>query len=1047
MKTKAKIMIAIGSVAAVVLLAAAIVLGVMASSWYTVITRWWSGTFTTVTTEDGDTALAAQDAAAIVTTETMKEGAVLLKNGSAASGTEFLPKGKEDLGTIALLGYASYSPTKGGAGSVSQGNSGDAIDFYDAFEGEGFTVDRTMREYYAQYGTDNGTTGDMGGGGWGQATGINDGPINDASTEAGAAYTAALGTAAQNASTAVLVFAREGAEGGDLSQDVSEATNCDDGKHYLEFQQTELDLIAYAVENFDNTIVLINSSHVMELGYLDGKGSNSAYDVDAVMLVGGMGDAGALAIPDLITGDSNPSGHLADTYAYDLTTNPSYYSATAGAYDNVSDYEQSFATLNWTRRDGSSASYEYEFNNDVDGGVNYYFEGIYVGYRWYETADAEGFWSGDYAETNWGVSSYDEVVQYPFGYGLSYTSFDWEVTDSSFGDVHGEITVEVRVTNTGDRAGKDVVQLYYSAPYVESENIEKSSKVLGAFVKTDLLDPDESQTYTLTMAVDELASYDYRGYGCYVASAGEYTFTLQTDSHNVKVNEDGSSVEALTMSHDDTWVYDDEGDAEGVTYVGKRSSDETVAKNAFDYASGGDGMIGTYGEDDTPWFFVTRSALEETHPLTTLKGYTVHDYETDAEGDAQYDFKVEMSDEMVNYVTVETLGGSDVPYDHETGTLTGDASYVSDALIPVETGADNGLTLDDVAGYDVWEDEVWDQIVNQMSVDELVLLAENSAYGSPAIDSIGKSMATDVDGPSGISSNNLNYYGNTYTTEPVMAATWNADLLRRIGESVGREATVGGINGWYAPGFNIHRTPFNGRCAEYFSEDPLLAGKLGASEVAGAQSKGLYVFAKHFVANDTDQDRGGMYTWINEQQLREVQLKAFEYPVKEGGALGIMAAYNRIGPSECSVNYGLNTTVLRREWGFKGACLTDGYDYNIGCEKYEVPDLQLRAGGGQLLFIGYDGSNATERPQAYYNTLSTDTEAGIAMLHDLARRIVYRHANSNAMTVTRDYTPYWLGILIPLMIVLVAGAVCCVIFLVVRPILKSRKADESGAVS
>ena len=1040
MKTKRMIMIAVGSVAAVVLLAAAIVLSVLASSWYTVITRWWSGTFTTVQADDDDSRLAAQTAAAVVTTETLAEGAVLLKNGAAADDAAFLPKGTDDLGTIALLGYASYSPTKGGAGSVSQGNSGDATDFYDALESEGgFTVDKTMQEYYRKYGKDNGTTGDMGGGGWGQATGVNDGPLDNTSTEAGAAYAQALETAAANADTAVLVFAREGAEGGDLSQDVSEATNCDEGKHYLEFQKTELDLIAYAVENFDNTIVLINSSHVMELGYLEGTGDNAKYDVDAVMLVGGMGDAGALALPGLITGETNPSGHLADTYAYDLTTNPSYYSATAGAYDNKADYETSYATVKYKATDGSVKELEYEFDNDVDGGVNYYFEGVYVGYRWYETADAEGFWSSDYAKEHWGVSSYDEVVQYPFGYGLSYTSFDWEVESSSFGGVHGDIEVKVSVTNTGDVAGKDVVQLYYSAPYIESENIEKSDKVLGAFVKTDLLDPGETQTYTLEMAVDELASYDYRGYGCYVASAGEYTFTLQTDSHNVKVNSDGSSVEPMTMSHDDTWVYDDEGDAD-VNYVGKRSSDMTVAKNAFDYASDGDGMIGTYGEDETPWYFVTRSALEETHPLTTLKGYTVHDYETDVEGDAQYDFKVEMSAETVKYVTEETLGGSDIPYDSATGELLCDATYVTDSLIDIETDADYGLTLDDVAGYKEWDDPVWDQLVNQMSVDELALLAENSAYGSPAIESVGKSMATDVDGPSGISSNNLNYYGNTYTTEPVMAATWNTDLLRRIGEAVGREARMGGVNGWYAPGLNIHRTPFNGRCAEYFSEDPLLSGKLAASEISGAQSKGLYVFAKHFVANDTDQDRGGMYTWINEQQLREIQLKAFEYPVKEGGALGIMEAYNRVGTAECSVNYGLNTTVLRREWGFKGACLTDGYDDFIGCDKYEAPDFQLRAGGGQLLFIGYDGSSTNE--QAYYRGVSTDSEAGIAMLHDLARRILYRHANSNAMEITRDYTPYWLGILIPLVIILIAGAICCVIFLVVRPVLKARK--ESG---
>ena len=263
-----------------------------------------------------------------------------------------------------------------------------------------------------------------------------------------------------------------------------------------------------------------------------------------------------------------------------------------------------------------------------------------------------------------------------------------------------------------------------------------------------------------------------------------------------------------------------------------------------------------------------------------------------------------------------------------------------------------------------------------------------------------------------------------------MAATWNVDLLEKIGASVAREAKVAGVNGWYAPGCDLHRHPFNGRTGEYFSEDGLLSGKMAAAEVKGAQENGLYVYLKHFALNDNDQNRGGMYTWANEQEIRELQLKAWEYPTKESNLLGVMEAYNRIGPVECSVNYGLNTTVLKKEWGFKGIGLTDGYSSAIGCDKYEHPDLQVRAGCGMLLYTGgYNG-------QGGLTGNTTNTEVGVKMLHDAAKRVLYRHCISSS---TRDYTPYWIWPVAGINVLLIAGAVCAGIFLVVRPILKERK--------
>lgn len=932
----------------------------------TVITRFWSGTFSSVSTGTEDTQMKAQDAAADLTETIEEEGAVLLKNNGLLPMTS-----TGDTHNIALLGYASYSPTYIGAGSVAQSTdyvSNDFINFYDAFESAGFKCNKDMKDFYAKYGKGNGASGDMSGAGWSQASGVDDGPING-TDETSQAYKKALDAAAKEAQTAVLVFARVGAEGGDCALDMTGATNGDAGKSYLEFQQTELDLIKYAEDNFQNVIVLINSSNVMELGQLNSDG------VDAVIWMGGPGSTGIQAIADIVDGDVTPSGKLCDTYAYDLTTAPSYYGATAGAYANADTFAESKATINGV---------EYTFDNKVDGAVNYDAEGIYVGYRWYETADAEGYW--DSVSNEYG-KGYEGVVQYPFGYGLSYTNFDWEVVNQEFGETGENIKVEVKVTNVGDVAGKDVVELYYTAPYYAERNIEKSAKVLGAFAKTNTLQPGESEIVTLTMSVDDLASYDYLGEKCYVADEGTYEFNLQSDSHTIKKNSDGSEVKTMNYDVATRRVYKDEG----TDAVGKRSSDFTAAENAFDYSSKGDGNIGS----KYPW--VSRKDFSGTFPANTM-GQRIDQIKD-----------LNMSDETIKYITEETLGGSDVSFDN-------DANYVSESKVEIGNDQKNGLTVSDMAGNTDFDDENWDKLINEMSVEDMALLAEDCGYGTPEIKSIGKSLATDVDGPAGISSANLNYYGNEYTSEPVMASTWNVDLIREVGESIGREANVAGVNGWYAPGADTHRTPFNGRCGEYYSEDPLLSGKMAAAEIAGAQSKGIYVYLKHFASNDTDQGRGGMYVWINEQELREIQLRAFEIPVKEAQVTGLMEAYNRIGTAECSVNYGLNTTVLKNEWGYKGANVTDGYAAAIGCDKYEHPDLQIRAGAGMLLYTGGFGG------EGGFTKNTTETEAGKAMLHDLAKRIVYRHANSNAMGVSRDYTPYWIPFVVLINIALLALA-------------------------
>ena len=906
----------------------------------TVITRWWSGTFTTpVIAEGAKSADEAREASRLNSLEVASEGIVMLKNKD-----DFLPR---DPGKVALLGFAAMNPVYMGAGSVAQGDgSTEKIDFYKAFENAGYTVDSTMKAYYEGGGSRTNKTNQfvMNGSDYN----ISDYPVDDYRSELEAAASASK-------DLAIIVYSRCGGEGGDLPIDMRGYTNGDAGEHYLKLQTTERELLDFAMENFDHVVVMLDSANAMQLDFLDDD------RIDAAFWVGAPGNTGIEAVPKLMTGEVNPSGHLVDVFPYDTMSNPTYWTCTCGSYNNYDAF------------DGGD-----EFDNKVDGGMIWYPENVYMGYRYYETAAAEK------------VIDYDTTVQFPFGFGLSYTTFEWSIDATRLGGTHETIEIDVVVKNTGKVAGKDVVQLYMEPPYI-SNGIEKPARILMAFAKTKLLEPGEFETVTLSFDADDIASYDQNVERCYVADKGDYLFHLQTDSHN-----DKEGVEPVKYTVGSQRVFNDTG-------VGKRSSDFVVAENHFDIASQGDGNVG----NTIPW--MTRMDLAGTHPEKTMGGQHIKN------------MSISMGDEMVQYM-LNSNGGSDVDF-------ADDANYVCKSLIPVETEADNGLTCADLAGYEAWDDPIWDQLVNQMSVDDMDVLICDCAYGTPAIESIGKELETCADGPAGVSTQNLNYYGHMFCGEPVTAATWNVDLAYEMGVCLGDECTAAGINGWYAPGADTHRTPFGGRCAEYYAEDPLLAGKICAAEVLGAQSKGVSPYLKHFVLNDQDQGRGGMYTWCNEQALREIYLKAFEIPMK-AGCKGVMEAYPRIGPMECSCCKGLNTYVLQDEWGSHPLALTDGYGAGLrdsaggfiianlmNTDKYEHPDIQLRAGCGMLLYTGgYDpaqGYGLSDRTKA--------SDKGIEMMHDMCKRIVYHYCNSNMMSTKRDYTPYWKYVLYGIDGVLGAG--------------------------
>ncbi|MBE6480687.1 MAG: beta-glucosidase, partial [Olsenella sp.] len=629
--------------------------------------------------------------------------------------------------------------------------------------------------------------------------------------------------------------------------------------------------------------------------------------------VGTPGSTGTNAIGDVLAGAVNPSGRLVDTYPYEVESAPSYYAMGAFDYTNVF---YGNAGLGGSSETGDNLPYHF-----VD-----YVEGIYVGYRYYETAAADGF------------IDYDATVQYPFGYGLSYTTFEKSIEGLSVDD--GTVTVSVKVTNTGDVAGKDVAQVYVNAPYTKG-GIEKAEVVLAGFGKTKLLEPGESQTLEISFNQEDIASYDYSGIkaegGAYVLEAGEYEVRLQDNSHDMLASE--------TFTVDADVIYNDAND-------GKRASDLVTAVNRFDDMSYGDNLT-----------YVTRADWAGTMPT-----------ERRASG-------IEATDEQVAVITDATV----------------DNPEVEDIVV-----ANHGLKLADMKGV-AYDDPKWDELLEQVPVDQMAFLVQTSGWMNAAVPSVGKPHVIDSDGPNGANLVLGNLGGNQYTGQSMLGATWNTELVFRMGEVFGAEAHEIGVGGLYAPACNIHRSPFAGRNYEYVSEDGLLSGAIVEAEIRGIQSKGVYTYLKHFALNDqeTNRDNGGLVTWANEQAMREIYLKPFEMGVKLGHTLGIMSSFNRIGAVPAAESYPLLTEVLRGEWGFQGAVITDCV---MAATTMDF-DRALRAGndlelsfGSLPIFAGLDES-------------TLDTPAGHQALRRATKNILFMTVNSDAMAVgTTGPYPLQLGI-------------------------------------
>ena len=647
---------------------------------------------------------------------------------------------------------------------------------------------------------------------------------------------------------AVVVLTRVGGEGADLPTDMkakgitykNNSKDYDDfqkGESFLQLSKTERDMIDLVTSNFKKVTLVYNGANTFQFDFL-----NDYPQIQSVVWCPPAGQTGFSALGEVLAGETNPSGKTSDTFLKDLTKSVSCNNFGKFEYTNMAD---------------KAAKYKGFTGDDVTaipGFVNYS-EGIYVGYKFYETASDEG------------LINYDDTVAFPFGYGLSYTSFDQKLDSVKYKG--GKVTVTATVTNTGDKAGKDVVEAYYNPPYTDG-GIEKASKNLAGFEKTKELQPGESQKVTVKFDDDDMASYDYKGAKAYVLEKGDYDISIQSDSHHV--------IDHKAITVKDTVTYDSDSNT--------HNGDKTVATNQFDDVAG-----------DVTY-------LSRADHFANYKEATA----------APTNFK--MSDKAK-----ETFYNNS-NYDPK--------KFDKDSDKMPTTGAKNGLKLSDMYGKD-YDDADWDKLLDQLTFDDMDNLIANGGYGTQAVKSVGKIQLTDADGPASLNNNFTGVGSIGFPASTAFACTWNKDLAKQFGEMIGDMAHDMHVAGWYAPAMNIHRNAFSGRTFEYFSEDSLLSGVMASSEISGAKSKGVYSFMKHFALNDQETKRTEMLcTWTNEQAMREIYLKPFEMSVKEGGAQAVMSSFNYIGNTYAGADSALLQTVLRGEWGFKGFVLTDyfgGYGY------------------------------------------------------------------------------------------------------------------------
>ena len=779
---------------------------------------------------------------------------------------------------VNVFGWGSTNPVYGGTGSGSMSDQYETVSMLDGMKQAGIETNSELTKLYTDYRKDRPMVAM-----WSQDWTLPEVPAKQYSDK--------------------------------LISDAKDYEDFKDGEHFLQLSQTERDMIDLVTKNFKKVTLVYNGANAFQFDFL------SQYpQIKSVLWCPPAGQTGFSALGEVLAGDVNPSGKTSDTFVKDLTKTAVFNNTDGTAAGNASSVGTN-GKFTYDNADDLTASYM-GFSGDkvtVTPTFVNYVEGIYVGYKFYETAADEG------------LINYDDTVMFPFGYGLSYTTFKQEMGKVSY--KNGKISFDVTVTNTGDKAGKDVVEVYYNPPYTDG-GIEKASKNLVAFEKTKKLEPGASQTVKIEFDDDDMASYDQKDAKAYVLEQGDYDISIQSDSHYV--------IDHQKVTVKDTVTYNSDSNT--------HNGDAVAATNEFDYAAG----------DVT---YLSRAGHFANYAKATA---------------APTNFS--MSDEA----KAEFTNNSN--YDPK--------KYDNDSDEMPTTGAKNGLKLYQMYGKD-YDDADWDKLLDQLTFDDMDNLIANGGYGTPAVKSVGKIQLTDADGPASLNNNFTGVGSIGFPASTAFACTWNRDLAKQFGEMIGDMAHDMHVAGWYAPAMNIHRSAFSGRTFEYFSEDSLLSGAMASNEIAGAKSKGVYSFMKHFALNDQETNRTNMVcTWANEQSIRETYLKPFEMSVKEGGAQAVMSSFNYIGYTYAGASSNLLQTVLRDEWGFKGFVLTDYF----GGYGYQNADQEVRAGNDSML--------ATTK---ITNHITDKSATSVKAMRQAAHNILYTAANSwqYANGEPKVATPIW----------------------------------------
>ena len=829
-----------------------------------------------------------------------EEGTVLLKNTNKA-----LPLSLEQNKKVNIFGSCAYGLFYGNGGSGSFQTDGrvknfprTALKLEQAMQDEGFEINENLFNLIKNYYSSNKKTISIAESDYDIQCGFNKyGYSEIVSSKAPYDYEPpvsvyetpfdALGgktlleDAKEFSDTAIFCITRRGSEDEDMK--IGD----------LQLKANELAAISMLEENFEKVIILLNVPTVMESEFLDDA------EIDAAVFMGHPGLTGTKAIAEILAGKVNPSGHLVDTWPYNVKSAPSYQN-----FGNDT-------TLSYT----SGAANKAKFTN--------YLEGIYVGYRYYVTAAKEGF------------INYDEEVQYSFGHGLSYTTFDKSIAEFKVDKDNQKVEVTVEVKNTGEVAGKDVIQLYTHAPYIPG-GIEKSYYALTDFQKTNIIEPGETKAYKLEFNFRDFASWSTEK-GYYLLDKGEYEFSIRENVWDLaKTSTNRENSKKLTLDAD-------------VEFKTSYQTGKEYASIFQDVEFGGGVEKNTY---------LSRKDFEGTWQNKA-------DIPTASNPDASH-----------------FPGGASNNSGPTSFTLQD--NQIDEDIKPQDVAGD--LTLRDLKDA-AWDDPRWEDLLSQMSYSDMEKLIEYGGFQTAAVSSIGKSATVDYDGPGAAF-----HSGTGHPSEVVVACSWSTDVARVMGESIGREGAARGLTGWYAPGINTHRSPFGGRNFEYYSEDPLIAGLMAGHTAQGALKYGVYTYAKHFLLNEQENSRSGVFCWATEQAVREIYARGFELYVDLGG-LGIMSSFNCVGSWWAGGSKALLTTLLREEWGFHGVVVTD-----YAGSDYMATNIGLMAGND--IWLTPNQLNNSNKPSRLRTQLPHD---GPIYIRRAAKNILYACAHSNNVWTLEDY--------------------------------------------